>query len=86
MLQKYRNKKIVERKYKNGVDLKWYIPSTKKLMIEYEFIFDQKIEKLKIEAVNNKRDVSEEIFRNLKNVVRDSLVASLVATGKGTEK
>lgn len=83
MFRKSKNKKLVEEKYKNGIDLKWYIPSIKKLMIEHEFIFNQKLEQLKIEAVNNNRNLYEEIRHNLGNVVRDTLITSLIAAGKG---
>jgi hypothetical protein len=84
MFRKSKNRKLVEEKYKNGIDVKWYLPSSKKFFIETEFMLDHKLEQIIMDSMNNNRDTFIELKRNIQNVVRDTIINSLIATGRGT--
>lgn len=78
--RKYKNKKKIEEMYKNGIDIECVLPSVKKFMINTEFYLLQHMEKNRIEAIEQQRDL--ELETRIPNMVRESILKTLIDMGR----
>lgn len=76
----YKNKKIIEKQYKNAIDISCNIPSVKNFLVNVEFYLKQHLELNRLEAMDRARDL--EINARVKEMVIQSIIQSLVLSGR----
>ena len=81
MFRKYKNRKLLEEKYKNSLDVSCEIPSVKQFVVEQEFILNQILEQYRLDALEHNLDPFIQIREDLQHILREASLKAMSATG-----